>query len=512
MDKKTQFDFLLEELIIKIFTYLSPKKLGQVARVSKQWKKLVENEDIWQAKLRNDLTISSKDEFLQIQKQYGSAKKAYSQLNPCFNTYRILKKLQLNQLEELDVTDRFVPDTSQDMKQVKTIDLSSVINFGTSLNCLVIMPDGRIAVASSNFTSTKSHRITIISPYSNKRLILDEHTKFITGLSLSVDGRLASSSEDKTIKIWNTSTGKCEKTLSLNSYARAVIFLKNELVSSSINGVINFWDTTDYQHKYAKQLQGDVVNCFSAISNNLLAFGTIKGEVLLYDLESQKRIKKVAKFESIITTIIAITTNQILYADDNLINIFDIKADKILLKIERDKDCFLDSSYSFLKQVTVLPDGQSLLSSEPKGNSRDGTLALWNADGKFLKNFKSAHKSCVKQIAVSQNGQIVTASGKLKFWQFPPRSVSSQDIYPLLLELETNNPLKVLNLGSIALTEECISALINVIKKRQELEFELHVDINILTSIQSKEFLVALEENPKIKVFWNSVPQVQLKL
>jgi len=62
----------------------------------------------------------------------------------------------------------------------------------------------------------------------------------------SVDGKVASGSGDKTIKIWNTNTGQCVSTLTGHSSAvRAVSWSPDGsmLASGSDDYTIKLWDT-----------------------------------------------------------------------------------------------------------------------------------------------------------------------------------------------------------------------------------------------------------------------------
>lgn len=75
------------------------------------------------------------------------------------------------------------------------------------------------------------------------------HTEAVTGLAQLNNGYLASASDDKTIKIWDTSAGRIVHTMS--SHSESLLALENLglngwLASSSEDKTIKIW----YQHIY----------------------------------------------------------------------------------------------------------------------------------------------------------------------------------------------------------------------------------------------------------------------
>lgn len=73
---------------------------------------------------------------------------------------------------------------------------------------------------------------------------LNGHQQGVRSLSLSSSGRLISGSEDKTIRIWNALTGKCEEILDgHDDFVRVVLGIKEErVVSGSRDNSLRIWD------------------------------------------------------------------------------------------------------------------------------------------------------------------------------------------------------------------------------------------------------------------------------
>lgn len=90
--------------------------------------------------------------------------------------------------------------------------------------------------------------IVVIEPWAEKRQkqtdYVTAHTDYVSALTLLPDGRLTSGSRDKTIKVWNCSTWKCEATLlGHTSYVMALAVLQDgRLASGSWDKTIKVWN------------------------------------------------------------------------------------------------------------------------------------------------------------------------------------------------------------------------------------------------------------------------------
>ena len=71
------------------------------------------------------------------------------------------------------------------------------------------------------------------------------HTKAVTALAVLRSGELVSASADKTIKLWNSTTGACERTLTghTDDVCALAVLPNGYLVSGSCDGLIKIWYT-----------------------------------------------------------------------------------------------------------------------------------------------------------------------------------------------------------------------------------------------------------------------------
>ena len=105
----------------------------------------------------------------------------------------------------------------------------------------------------------------------------------------SPDGtKLASGSRDKTLKIWNTKTGKCDSTLSVDSSFEGVQCISYSPAGDMIaagcdNGKIHLLDTATFAVKRSLRVDSGVQSISYSPAGDMIAAGCSNGKIHLLD-------------------------------------------------------------------------------------------------------------------------------------------------------------------------------------------------------------------------------------
>lgn len=199
--------------------------------------------------------------------------------------------------------------------------------------------------------------------------IIQGHSAAISYVALSPDGDyFATSSYDKTIKVWDIRTGTILRTIKQNSLIDAVCYTPDaeHIVTGGQDGIVNIWNVMG---KHIMSLKGHTnhVNHVTASPN---------GEIIATA------------------------------SDDKTIRLWKPSTRKCI-KI-------LKGHVGGVTQVSFSPNGKSLLSS-----SEDGTIRLWKiSDGSCLKIF-SEHSDKVLSVEFSPDGlsfMSTSADKTIKIW------------------------------------------------------------------------------------------------
>ena len=190
---------------------------------------------------------------------------------------------------------------------------------------------------------------------------LEGHTSSITELVFSSDGTtLASASEDRTIRLWDVTTGTHKHKLTgHNSYIYSIAFSPDGtiLASGSGNGKIRIWDATTGQYRVTLEGHQSYVNS--------LAFSS-DGKTLVSG------------------------------SADQTIRLWDASTLQYRVTLEGHTDS--------INSVAFSPDGTTLASG-----SNDRTIRLWDATTGFHQQTLTGHTSSIYDISFIQDGQTLTS-------------------------------------------------------------------------------------------------------
>lgn len=228
------------------------------------------------------------------------------------------------------------------------------------INRIAWSPDGRF-LASSSFDKT----IRIWDAYAGKQMhTLTGHTGAAFSVAWSPDGQvLASGSADKTVRLWNIQTGQELKVLhghtnNINDLAWAQD--GNFLTSASADFTIRLWQAPTWQ--LLRNLRGHSNEVYSVAwspDNSVLASGSVAGIIRIWD-----RVEEAHLVDLFLRgTVLRGTTSPI--------------------------DC-----------LTWRPDSHTLASG-----SQDGAIRLWDiVSGRLLRTFEG-HTAAVTSVSFSSDGR-----------------------------------------------------------------------------------------------------------
>lgn len=269
---------------------------------------------------------------------------------------------------------------------------------------------------------------------------LSGHSHSINALAVLQNGNLASGSTDYSIKIWDISKGKCLKTLkdgNSEPILALAVLPNGNLVSGSLSYLIRIWDTS--KGNCIKNLTNPTfkngvcddgvasVTALAVLLNGHLACGYTYGFIDVWDTDKEQCLQTFRE-HTIHISALAVLSNgflacgfeergEVIAADEN---------EGVINVWDTMQGSFLTSlsgHSKWTKALQMLPYGRLI------SGSLDKTIKVWDViQGSCLHTF-NAHKSSVEAFALLSDGRLASGSeaGDIKLWQFPEFKSWEQD-------------------------------------------------------------------------------------
>jgi WD40 repeat protein len=290
--------------------------------------------------------------------------------------------------------------------------LLRILPVGSGVIALVVLPDGRLASGSDDNT------IRLWDPaFGACERVFEGHQGSVWALAVLGDGRLASGSRDNTIRLWDPVSGACERVFEGHQgsvWALAVLG-DGRLASGSFDNTIRLWDPASGACERVFEGHQGTVWALAVLGDGRLASGSSDNTIRLWDPATGACERVLKGHQNWVNALAVLGDGRLASgSSDNTIRLWDPASGAC----ERVFEEHQGSVYA----LAVLGDGR--LTS----GSLDDTIRLWDPVTGACERVFQGHQDTVRALAVLGDGRLASGSRDktIRLWD-PATSACERD-------------------------------------------------------------------------------------